>query len=56
MISAGACPRKRQAEHPGALPLRLGQPTDQNADEDDVIDAEDDLEKRQRRERDPRLG
>ena len=39
-----------------ALALRLGQAPDENADEDDVVDAENDLEQRQRGERDPRLG
>src|SRR5690554_3681346 len=47
--------REAQPEDPCALSLRLGQAPDENGDENDVVDAEDDLEQRQRRERDPRF-
>ena len=50
--------REREAADPRRL-LALGrQPPDQDRDEDDVVDAEDDLQRRQRQECDPgaRLG
>jgi hypothetical protein len=47
--------REAEAKEPRALPLRLGQAPDENADEDDVVDAENDLEQRQRRKRNPRF-
>ena len=47
---ARARPRRR------AAPLRSGQPPDEDRDEDDVVDAEDDLERGEGDQRDPGLG
>ena len=48
--------RDRQPEGAGALLLRLGQPARENRNEDDVVDAEDDLERREGEEGDPGFG
>ncbi len=47
--------REGQAADARFLALLLRQPPDQNRDEDDVVDAENDLEQRQRDERQPGL-
>lgn len=45
--------REGQAEPPGLVALLGRQPADQDRNEDDVVDAENDLERRQHREGDP---
>src|SRR6266480_2232138 len=47
---------EREAHGTGARLLAGGQLTGQDRDEDDVVDAEDDLEHRQREQRDPGFG
>ena len=51
MIIAAASPRRRALRL-----LAVGQLAGENRDEDDVVDAEDDFEKRERRERDEAVG
>ena len=48
--------RQRQAPAPRPLAVLLAQLPRQDRDEDDVVDAEDDLEHRQRQQGDPALG
>ncbi len=48
--------REAEADDPGAVALVVRQPLDEDRDEDDVVDAEHDLEHRQRQQGDPRLG
>ncbi len=48
--------RQRQPELSRTLGLMLGNPRDQHGDEDDVVDAENDLEHRQGHQRGPRFG
>ena len=45
--------REREPDLPRALRLRLGNASDDNRQEDDVVDAEHDLERRQRQQRRP---
>jgi hypothetical protein len=47
--------RAQQADQAGPLLLRGRQLSGEDRDEDDVVDAEDDLERRQRRQRNPDL-
>ena len=48
--------REAEADDPGAVALLRRQPLDEDRDEDDVVDAEHDLEHRQGQQGDPRLG
>ncbi len=48
--------RGQDADAPGPVALVVRQLVGQDGDEDDVVDAEDDLERRQRQQRDPDLG
>ena len=55
---AGSCASADGEETDAAdqVPLPLGQLAGHDRDEDDVVDAEDDLQGRQREQGDPRLG
>ena len=48
--------REPEADRPGAVPLLRRQALHEHRDEDDVVDAQDDLEDRQGQQGDPRLG
>jgi hypothetical protein len=48
--------REAEAEPPCPVALRFGQPADQDRDEDDVVDAENDLERHQHKEGNPDVG
>src|SRR5437879_5386674 len=48
--------REREPEPPRRILLPRGQPPGEDRDEDDVVDAEDDFERGQRRERDQAVG
>ena len=48
--------RQPQADVPGLIALVRGEALDEDRDEDDVVDAEDDLEHGQRQQGDPGLG
>jgi hypothetical protein len=48
--------RQQQPQPPCQRAARLGKAPDQDRDEDDVVDAEHDLQRRQGRERDPGVG
>ena len=47
--------RQPQAESACGVALRLGQATDQDRDEDDVVDAQNDFKRGERRQRYPRV-